>query len=65
MFCYLVAYFEGTIIIYDSSMKVFMSQLVAKDYAERMNKKWGCTENDEGKYEVKEVYFQHERLKNN
>lgn len=57
MFCYLVAYFEGTTIIYDSSVKVFMSQLVAKTYAERMNKEWGCTENDEGKYEVKEVYF--------
>lgn len=57
MFCYLVAYFEGTTIIHDSSMKVFMSQSVAKTYAEQMNKKWGRTENDEGKYEVKEVYF--------
>lgn len=57
MFCYLVAYFQGTTIIYDSSMKVFMSQSVAKTYAEQMNEKWGCTENDEGKYEVKEVYF--------
>lgn len=54
MFCYLVAYFEGTTIICDSLMKVFMSQSVAKTYAEQMNKKWGGAK---GKYEVKEVYF--------